>query len=305
MASKMKITEPVPDGNNDVAENKKEFATYSEAIKARKVIDAEIKVLNTRRKVIEKECDTLNAKTEKDSKKGRKRGKKEIDPNRKKSGIDQDIPIPEKAFEFFTKGVKAKKFDPKIIDIINAKELTKDSKIPRCTITSWIYKYIQHNELYKEDEGGKINKKYMVPDAALTKLFSITKDDPELTFASFQTFFSRIIETTRTTKEVIKTTKKTTKKADIVDEDPDEDVEDEDEDVEEDDEDVEEDDVEEEDVEENESEEEDVEEEEDVDEEEDESEEEEEEEEEKEVVALVKTTKKATKKTAKVAPKKK
>jgi len=250
MASKKntKTTEPTPEGDNDVVENKQEFATYGEAVKERKSIDAQIKVLQARRKVVEKACDTHNTKTEKESKKGRRKVKKEPDPNRKKSGIDKEIVIPLKIYNFIVAGLKARKFSDEITTVINEFELTKDSMVPRCKLIKWVYNYIQHNELYKDNGVDKINKKFMVPDAPLTKLLAIGPDDPELTFESFQTYFAKLIPKAEK-KPVIKKTaaekaaeKKAAEKAKKEAEEEEEEEEDDDEDDEDDDDDDEDDD---------------------------------------------------------------
>ena len=129
--------------------------------------------------------------------------------------------------------------------------------VPRCKLIKWVYNYIQHNELYKDNGVDKINKKFMVPDAPLTKLLAIGPDDPELTFESFQTYFAKLIPKAEK-KPVIKKTaaekaaeKKAAEKAkkeaeEEEEEEEDDDEDDEDDDVEEDDDDDDDDDEEEE-----------------------------------------------------------
>ena len=138
MANKQekKITEPVPEGTDqDTAETKRTFASYTEAVKARKRNEADQKKLHAERKEIDRACDQYFVKTEKDSKKGRKKQKREPNPDRKLSGIEKKCVIPEKFLAFITKGINAKKFTPEYIVILKDLELTDETEIPRGFIT--------------------------------------------------------------------------------------------------------------------------------------------------------------------------
>ena len=188
-----KITEPMPEGDNDNVENKKEFPTYEEAIKERKLVELQIKILQARHKAIIRECDILYVKVKKESKKGRKKVKKEPDPNRKKSGIDMEIIVPTKIFNFIITGVKNKKFSPEIMEAIENSNMTVDTLVPRCKLIKWVYDYVKHNKLYKDNGVDKVNKKFMVPDSELTNLFAIGPSSPELTFKTFQTYFAALV----------------------------------------------------------------------------------------------------------------
>ena len=269
--AKVSKTEPVPEDTNDVAENGREFATYLEAVKARKAIDTEIKALQKRRAAIEKECDTLNAKTEKEAKKGKKRTKNP-DPNRKKSGISSETTIPTKILNFLNKATKAKRFGETILAEIVGLKLTKDSLLARTTVTKYLHDYIKHNELYvsSEDEEGNIvvDKKDYDPDQALIDLFDIDNDDRNFEFVTFQSFLSKLYpkkaKTTKTTKKV--SGNQEPEEEEDADEDEEDEGEDEGEDEDEDEEEEDEEDEEEEDEEEEDEEEDDEEEDEDEDE---------------------------------------
>lgn len=237
MATKANKKEPQPEGDYDTAETKRPFASYAEAVKERKEIDAQMKILNARRKIAEKECDFYNSKAEKASKKGRK-GKREPNPNRVLSGIEKEIPMPPKFYTFLSTAIKAKKFFPEVLTQLNELDFTKDSLIPRNLITRLVYDYVKKNELYKDNGVDKINKTFMVFDDALTKLFSVVEGDPELTFKTVTTYIKRFIPPKEPEEKATKKTKKITKKSNVVEEE--EVVEDEEEEEEEDEEEEEE-----------------------------------------------------------------
>ena len=228
-----KITEPMPEGDNDNVENKKELPTYEEAIKERKLVELQIKILQARHKAIIRECDILYVKVKKESKKGRKKVKKEPDPNRKKSGIDMEIIVPTKIFNFIITGVKNKKFSPEIMEAIENSNMTVDTLVPRCKLIKWVYDYVKHNKLYKDNGVDKVNKKFMVPDSELTNLFAIGPSSPELTFKTFQTYFAALVP--KAPKAEKKTVSKKGKNTEEEEEDEDEEEEEDDEEEEEDD----------------------------------------------------------------------
>jgi len=55
-----------------------------------------------------------------------------------------------------------------------------------------LYNYIKCNNLYKDPTFIEYNKKHMVFDDTLRKLFMVTKDDPELLFTTVQTYVHRL-----------------------------------------------------------------------------------------------------------------
>ena len=281
MASKetKKNAEPVPEGTEqDTAETKRTYASYAEASKARKRNEAEQKRLHAERKEIDKACDHYFTKTEKDSKKGRKKQKRPVNPDRKLSGIEKECLIPKKLLTFINKAIKEKKFTDEYTTVLKDLKLTDESKIPRAFITKTVYNYVQCNELYQDNGEEKINKKFMIADADLKKLFSMT-DDEELTFTTMQTMVSRLVPKSTATKTT-KTTSKTAPKKEEKEDEEEEEEEYEDEEEEKDEEDEEE----------------EEEEDEYEDDEEEEEEEDEYEDEEEEVVPAPKKTKKTTKK---------
>lgn len=256
-----KVKDPVPDDTeaSDVIENKKRFESYGDALKARKELDAKIKELTKDRITIEKEMDSIYNKTEKESRKGRRR--KPGDPDKtRKSVFTNKIGMPPKFFKFLNDGVKKKKFSPEKLEFISNAGYTKESGIKRNDMMALIYDYIKVGNMYTLKEDGTYDKKNMVPDEAITIIFNMEEDE-ELTFNNFQTMLKRLVDTAppfenadavegnveeegdASKKTAKKTTKKTAKK---VPEPEEEDEEEEEEEPEEDEEEEEEDEEEEE-----------------------------------------------------------
>lgn len=225
-----KSVEPVPSETDaaEVVENKRRYETYTDALKARKELDVKVRELTVERKLIEKEMDTFYTKTERESKKGRRKKQNGTDTKRK-SGVTKKIGMPPKFLTFINNGMKKKKFSEEKQEMITNKEYSKDSGIPRNEITTIIYDYIKHNELYQTNEDGTFNKKHMSPDEAVTTIFEM-QDDEELTFQTFQTMVKRLVNTAPPFEEghvdgngepiqSKKVTKKVTKSAEVEEDD--------------------------------------------------------------------------------------
>lgn len=99
------------------------------------------------------------------SKKYRK-SKRLNNDNKKPSGFNKPKPVP--------------------IEIINLLGLEKNIELPRTKITKLIYEYIKDNKLQSPED-----KRTIIPDTKLKKLFSLKKDD-QVTFYNIQTHIKKL-----------------------------------------------------------------------------------------------------------------
>jgi hypothetical protein len=195
LETKIKVTkekEPVPEsGQEDIAENKSEFESYEEIAKAKKELLAIIKQSYARLTYLEKEGDRFHAKTAKEAKKKNKRNNS--DPNKKPSGFETPVLIPEKFFKFISSGLKKAKFSKEKMEELEEKNYQIDSMIPRSIVTRMTYDYIKNLNLYEESTDK--NKRFIKPDEAIKTLFSMT-DDEKIGFFNFQTYVCRLFPKT-------------------------------------------------------------------------------------------------------------
>ena len=220
--TKVIASEPEPEETEEteIVETKKKFETYKDAIVARKEIDVKIKELMKERATIEKEMDSLYARSNKG-----KRNKTGEGGAKRKSGVVKKIGMPPRFLKFLKTALKKNKFDEEGKKLIEEQGgYTAESGITRSMITKIIYNYIKHNELYQQKEDGTPDKKHMAPDEAITTLFELQEDE-ELKFETMQTMIKRLVETspeyTETATETeeavveeapVKTAKKVSKK---------------------------------------------------------------------------------------------
>jgi hypothetical protein len=192
LAKVTKEKEPVPEsGQEDIAENKSEFESYEEIAKAKKELLAIIKQSYARLTNLEKEGDRFHAKTAKEAKKKNKRNNS--DPNKKPSGFETPVLIPEKFFKFISSGLKKAKFSKEKMEELEEKNYQIDSMIPRSIVTRMVYDYIKHLNLYEESTDK--NKRFIKPDESIKTLFSMT-DDEKIGFFNFQTYVCRLFPKT-------------------------------------------------------------------------------------------------------------
>ena len=177
--------EPIPELNvGDIAEHKAEFASYDEAAKRIKELDSEIIGLMREKVRIQKEADKLHAKTAKEAKSKHK--KKPSDPNRKPSGFETAVSIPEKFYDFVSYGLENNKFSEEKTKHLEELDLQPDSKISRSIVTSVAYNYIKNLNLYEETD-----KRFIKPDEQIKTLFSMVANE-KIEFKNFQTYVSRL-----------------------------------------------------------------------------------------------------------------
>lgn len=180
-------SEPLPDSNEDVAEIKAEFASYDEVAKKIKELDSEIISMMREKVRLQKEADRFHAKTAKEAKSKNKR--KNTDVNRKPSGFETPVLIPEKFFKFITNGLTKAKFSEERTKELEELDLQSDSKISRSLVTKMAYDYIKHLNLYEDNEVE--DKRFIKPDEQIKKLFSMV-DGEKIEFKNFQTYVSRL-----------------------------------------------------------------------------------------------------------------
>lgn len=185
--SKKKDKEPLPEGEENVAENKGEFATYEELAKEKKRILGEIKKLYSRLTKIDKEGDSLHSKVAKIAKSKVKRTTK--NPNRKSAGFDTKTVIPEKFYKFLMYGLEKNKFSEERTNELQQLNIEPTTEINRTFVTKMTYDYIKVQNLYRDSDNH--NKRLYKPDNAIRKLFSMTEDE-ELDFFNFQKFVCRL-----------------------------------------------------------------------------------------------------------------
>lgn len=135
-----------------------------------------------------KNLERSHKKELKMSKKYRK-SKRLNNENKKPSGFNKPKPVP--------------------IEIINLLGLEKDIELPRTKITKLIYGYIKDNKLQSPED-----KRTIVPDTKLKKLFSLKKDD-KVTFYNIQTHIKKLYPdiVTETSTETITETQTEKKKS--------------------------------------------------------------------------------------------
>ena len=188
--------EPIPESNvGDIAEHKAEFASYDEAAKRIKELDSEIIGLMREKVRIQKEADKLHAKTAKEAKSKHKR--KPSDPNRKPSGFETAVLIPEKFYDFVTYGLENSKFSEEKTTHLEELDLQPDSKISRSIVTSVAYNYIKNLNLYEETD-----KRFIKPDEQIKTLFSMEADE-KIEFKNFQTYVSRLFPKKQKNDDVV------------------------------------------------------------------------------------------------------
>jgi len=113
------------------------------------------------------------------------KGKKKTSTTKKVlSGFNKQQPLPQKAKEFFEQHANIiKKHDDKF-------DLT--SEYSRSNITKYIYHYIKEKQLYgMKDDNKTVDKKQIVPDKSLAKLFDLSKTtlpDGTTGYESFNSF---------------------------------------------------------------------------------------------------------------------
>ena len=189
----IKEKEPVPESfsGQDVAENKSEFETYEQISKAMKENYAEIKKLNAKSLYLHKEADKFHAKTAKEARKKNRRNNS--DPNKKPSGFETPVLIPDNFFKFISNGLKKNKFSEQKTEELKEKNYKADSMIPRSIVTRMVYDYVKTQQLYEDiiDENTDQNKRSIKPDEAIKTLFSMTEDE-EIGFFNFQTYVCRL-----------------------------------------------------------------------------------------------------------------
>ena len=189
----IKEKEPVPESfsGQDVAENKSEFESYEQVSKALKENYAEIKKLNAKSLYLHKEADKLHAKTAKEARKKNRRNNS--DPNKKPSGFETPVLIPDNFFKFISNGLKKNKFSEQKTEELKEKNYQADSMIPRSIVTRMVYDYVKTQQLYEDivDENTDQNKRSIKPDEAIKTLFSMTENE-EIGFFNFQTYVCRL-----------------------------------------------------------------------------------------------------------------
>jgi len=180
--------EPLPDNTQEnVAENKSLYNSYEEVIKVIRELQSEITSKFKQINVLQKEADKFHSKTVKEAKKKNKRSNS-FDANRKPSGFEAPVQIPEKFYEFIRYGLDNNKFTEEKTKDLNDKDLTLQSNIPRSLVTKIAYDYIKNLDLYSDN---KEDKRKILPDEHIKRLFDI-KEDETIEFSNFQTYVSRL-----------------------------------------------------------------------------------------------------------------
>lgn len=202
MSKNQKNAEPLPEDHNEQPKNKLVYASYSEALLARKAVDQKIKELQVERKAIEKEMDVHFTKMEKEGKKKRN-SKKEKDPT--KIYQNRSLPMPEALYKFYKYALDNGKFSDVVSGIFNEIGFDKNTLISRQLFTKSIWDYAKVNNLKPEEsvdsqgnprfdkDGNPLpDGKVIVPDKALKTLFSM-KDKETITFNTLPTYMSTLI----------------------------------------------------------------------------------------------------------------
>lgn len=192
------LKEPMPDSNlENIAENKSEFASYDEVSKAIKELDIEIMIKMRRRVALQLEANRFHNKTAKEAKKKNKRVNS--DPDRKASGFDTLVQIPEKFLTFAMEGLHSGKFSEEKMKELQDLNLQPNTNIARSLVTKMAWDYIKINQLYEESENN--NKRFIAADANIKLLFSMTADE-KINFYNFQKYVSRLFPKTQNTDNV-------------------------------------------------------------------------------------------------------
>jgi len=180
--------EPLPENSQEnIAENKSQYNSYEEVIKVIRELQSEINSRFKQINSLQKEADKFHSKTVKEAKKKHKRSSS-FDANRKPSGFEAPVQIPEKFYEFVRYGLDNNRFtEEKTKDLIE-KDLSLESKIPRSLVTKIAYDYIKNLDLYSDN---KEDKRKILPDEHIRQLFDI-KEDETIEFSNFQTYVSRL-----------------------------------------------------------------------------------------------------------------
>jgi len=134
----------------------------------------QISELYTNIKTIKNNLRNLEKSHKKELKMSKKyrKSKRLNNENKKPSGFNKPKPVP--------------------IEIINLLGLEKGAELPRTKITKLIYGYIKDHKLQSPED-----KRTIVPDAKLKKLFSLKKDD-QVTFYNIQTHIKKLYPDTTT-----------------------------------------------------------------------------------------------------------
>ena len=184
---KKTVKEPVPDvADEDIAEIKPEFASYEDACKEEKIIQARMKKDAARLVYIAKEKDKAHSKTAKEAKKKTRRVN--TDPNKKPAGFETPTLIPERFYNFISTGLSQNKFSEEKTKELVEKNLQPDSMIPRSIITRMVYDYTKTQQLYIDKDD---NKREIDADSAIRILFAM-KEEEKIEFFNFQTLLCRL-----------------------------------------------------------------------------------------------------------------
>lgn len=145
----------------------------------------QISELYTNIKTIKNNLRNLEKSHKKELKMSKKyrKSKRLNNENKKPSGFNKPKPVP--------------------VEIINLLGLEKDAELPRTKITKLIYGYIKDHKLQSPED-----KRTILPDTKLKKLFSLKKDD-KVTFYNIQTHIKKLYPET-TTETATETTTETT-----------------------------------------------------------------------------------------------
>jgi len=145
----------------------------------------QISELYTNIKTIKNNLRNLEKSHKKELKMSKKyrKSKRLNNENKKPSGFNKPKPVP--------------------VEIINLLGLEKDAELPRTKITKLIYGYIKDHKLQSPED-----KRTILPDTKLKKLFSLKKDD-KVTFYNIQTHIKKLYPDT-TTETATETTTETT-----------------------------------------------------------------------------------------------
>ena len=120
--------------------------------------------MNSRFKKLEKRCHReLKAK--------RPRKAKNSDRPKNPSGFNKPRPVPQK-----------------LIDLLG---LDAEQELPRTQVTKRLYQYFEDHDLYAEKDDGSKDKRRIIPDGKVRKMFGMSKGE-EITFYTIQSHIKKL-----------------------------------------------------------------------------------------------------------------
>jgi len=173
------VSEAELDADDDKKKLKKQdfvFTSHEEAWLKLTEIRSEILKLERGQASVLKQYNKLVTKRLKQTNKRRNVS----DTPKEPTGFIKATEVPDKFKEFFNKHIKS-----------DYPEFNINENQPRTSITKMIYAYVRKNDLYEKKDDDTSNKRVIMPDDILKKLFSMNTDEI-ITFNNFQTYMCRM-----------------------------------------------------------------------------------------------------------------